>query len=217
MDVILFGPPGAGKGTQATSTCAHLGVPHVSTGDIFRKHLREGTELGQLARSYMDRGALVPDDVVVQIVASRLEDQDALGGVLFDGFPRTVRQAELLSENLQEMGRKVDVAINLAVPDAVLVARLSGRRTCTNCGATYHVAHSPTTIAGVCDRCGSEVIQRPDDSEETVRARLDTYHQQTAPVLAWLRGRTAVVDVDADQGIEQVREAIRLGLAALDG
>lgn len=208
MDVILFGPPGAGKGTQATAVSGHLGVPHVSTGDIFRRHLKQGTELGTLARSYMDVGQLVPDDVVVNIVASRLEEADATAGVLFDGFPRTVRQAELLTEWLVAHGRRVDQVLNLEVPDAVVVGRLSGRRTCMNCGATYHAEHNPPAQAGVCDPCGGDVVQRDDDREETVRARIETYHRDTAPVLAWLRENGQVVDIDANQAIDVVRGAV---------
>lgn len=208
MDVILFGPPGAGKGTQATAVSEHISAPHVSTGDIFRRHLKQGTELGVLARSYMDKGQLVPDDVVVNIVTSRLEDPDAAGGVLFDGFPRTVRQAELLTEWLVGHGRRIDQVINLEVPDAVVVGRLSGRRTCMACGATYHSEHNPPAVAGVCDRCGGDVVQRDDDREETVRARIETYHRDTAPVLAWLRANSSVADIDANQAIDAVRGAV---------
>jgi adenylate kinase len=208
MDVILFGPPGAGKGTQATAVSEHLGVPHVSTGDIFRRHLKQGTALGTLARSYMDKGQLVPDDVVVDIVASRLEDSDAVGGVLFDGFPRTVRQAELLTEWLVAHGRKIDQVLNLGVSDAVVVGRLSGRRTCMACGATYHADHNPPAKAGACDRCGGDVVQRDDDREDTVRARIETYHRDTAPVLSWLRANGSVADIDANQAIDVVRGAV---------
>ena len=208
MDVILFGPPGAGKGTQASAVCETLRIPHVSTGDIFRRHLREGTELGLLAKSYMSRGELVPDETVVDIVATRLSESDAGQGVLFDGFPRTVNQAELLDAWLRRNGRQVDVVVNLVVPDEVVHARLSGRRSCMACGATYHVLHKPPTEAGVCDRCGSDVVQRDDDKDETVWRRLETYHAQTAPVLEWARGNTRVVDVEADQGIAEVRIAV---------
>ena len=215
MDVILFGPPGAGKGTQATAAAGFLGVTHVSTGDIFRKHLKEGTPLGMLAKSFMDEGGLVPDEVVVDIVGSRLDEDDARGGVLFDGFPRTVVQAGLLVERLASSGRRVDLVINLAVDDGVIVTRLSGRRTCLSCGATYHAVNNPPSVSGRCDRCGGEVVQRPDDSEETVASRLETYHAQTAPVLEWFRGRSPVMDIDADRGILEVEKAIREELEKL--
>ena len=208
MDVILFGPPGAGKGTQAAAICNALSIPHISTGDIFRKHLKEGTDLGELAKSYMNNGQLVPDSVVCDIVASRLIDADCAGGALLDGFPRTVVQAEMLSDWLETQGRVVGAVINLEVDDSVLVSRLSGRRTCMSCGATYHVANNPPTEAGTCDRCGGEVVQRKDDSEETVRARLETYARDTAPVLAWLTPRAKVHTVDGAQPIDQVQDAI---------
>lgn len=214
MDIILFGPPGAGKGTQAAAICAKAAVPHISTGDIFRKNLREGTALGQLAKGYMDRGQLVPDQVVCDLVADRLAQPDAAGGALLDGFPRTVAQAELLRSWLLENDRDIDVVVNLEVPDQILVRRLSGRRTCLACGATYHVDHNPTAAPGVCDACGkAEVVQRDDDSEATVQARLDTYHRDTAVVLPWLRERLAVDDIDGSQGIEQVKAQV---LSALD-
>ena len=168
----------------------------------------------QLARSYMDKGQLVPDSVVVGIVASRLEQDDAVGGALFDGFPRTVRQAELLQEWLVDHGRSIGGVINLVVPDDEVVARLSGRRTCMGCGATYHAVHNPPATEGTCDRCGGDVVQRDDDREETVRARIDTYHRETKPVLTWLRDNAAVVDVEANQPIADVRSAV---LRALDG
>jgi adenylate kinase len=214
MDIILFGPPGAGKGTQATNVSDTLRVPHVATGDMFRKHIKEGTELGRLAQSYMDQGQLVPDEVVVDIVASRLTYDDAAGGALFDGFPRTVRQAELLGEWLNRHGRKIDLVLNLGVPDDVVVTRLSGRRTCIGCGATYHRAHNPPRADGICDRCGGDVVQRDDDQENTVRARIETYHRETAPVLDWLRVLGVVRDIDANQGIGQVQGEISRALGA---
>lgn len=214
MDVILFGPPGAGKGTQASAVCEALGVPHVSTGDIFRRHLREGTELGLLAKSYMSKGELVPDSTVVDIVATRLSESDAAGGVLFDGFPRTVNQATLLDRWLRQNGRKVDVVLNLVVDDKVVHARLSGRRSCLSCGATYHVLHQAPAVEGVCDRCGSDVVQRDDDSEGTVWKRLETYHSQTAPVLGWARGVCRVVDIDANRPISEVGQAVVAALSS---
>lgn len=215
MDVILFGPPGAGKGTQATAITRALNVPQVSTGDIFRRHLKEGTPLGLLARGYMDRGELVPDDVVVQIVASRLEEPDSANGALFDGFPRTVRQAELLADWLAARGRAINAVICLYVADEIVVERLSGRRTCLSCGATYHVQYNPTQVPAVCDRCGGEVVQRRDDAEDTVRARLATYHRETTPVLAWLGERVGVVTLDGSGPIEQVERSVLAQLETL--
>lgn len=212
MDVILFGPPGAGKGTQATAICGTLSIPHISTGDIFRKHLKEGTELGQLARSYIDKGQLVPDSVVCDIVASRLVEADCTGGALLDGFPRTVPQAEMLYAWLESQDRAVGAVINLAVDDAILVARLSGRRTCLSCGATYHVEHNPPADADTCDRCGGGVVQRKDDSEDTVRARLTTYANETAPVLAWLTPRSKVHSIHGNQAITKVQSDIEEAL-----
>ncbi len=213
MDIILFGPPGAGKGTQARAICDRANVPHVSTGDIFRKNLKEGTELGELARSYMSAGQLVPDSVVCDLVTDRLAQDDAQGGALLDGFPRTEVQARLLAEWLEGQGRKIDVVISLEVPDDVLVRRLSGRRTCLGCGATYHVDHNPPATAGVCDVCGGEVVQRDDDREETVRARIETYHRDTAAVLPWLAERVQIQTVDGTQDIDAVKADV---LAALD-
>lgn len=217
MDIILFGPPGAGKGTQAGAVSGALSVPHVSTGDMFRKHLKEGTDLGTLARSYMDAGQLVPDKVVVDIVASRLDAPDAAGGALFDGFPRTVAQAELLAEWLQAHGRRLDGVLNLVVPDDVVVARLAGRRTCLSCGATYHAQANPPAVAGTCDKCDGDVVQRDDDREDTVRARIETYHRETRPVLDWLRRHTTVIDIDADQAIDEVGHAVEAALDDLKG
>lgn len=214
MDVILFGPPGAGKGTQAAAICDALAIPHISTGDIFRKHLKEGTELGQLAKSYINKGQLVPDQVVCDIVASRLTEPDCAGGSLLDGFPRTVPQAEMLSEWLLANHRSVGAVVNIQVDSGTLVARLSGRRTCLACGATYHIDNNPPSIPGQCDKCKSEVVQRDDDSVETVRARLDTYATDTAPVLAWLKPRTVVHTIDGDQAIDAVRGQI---LSAIKG
>lgn len=214
MNVILFGPPGAGKGTQAGAVCERLGVPQVATGDIFRKNLKENTELGQLARSFMDKGQLVPDEVVWQLVEDRLGQDDVAGGVLLDGFPRTVRQAELLVDWAERTGRGLDAVVALEVADAELVARLSGRRTCLSCGATYHVAHNPPSTKGVCDSCGNEVVQREDDNEATVRDRLATYHRQTAPVLAFFEDKGMATRVDGTGSIEAIRERVRAAIGS---
>jgi len=217
MDVVLFGPPGAGKGTQAGNVCQMLNVPHLSTGDIFRKHLRSGTELGKLAKSYMEKGNLVPDQVVFDIVASRLSEDDALHGVLFDGYPRTVPQAELLVNWLRDRKRSVDMVINLQVPDEVIISRLAGRRTCAICQATYHVLNNPPAVAGVCDRCGGEVVQRKDDQTDAIVNRIKTYHSETSPVLSWMRSRVLVLDVDANRTIGAVTAGIAEALPTLHG
>ena len=211
--LVLFGPPGAGKGTQAAFLCDELGVPQVATGDIFRKHLKEGTELGQLARSYIDKGQLVPDEVVWDLVENRLSESDCDGGVLLDGFPRSVRQAELFVDWANRVGRKVDAVVSLEVADEHLMARLTGRRTCIACGASYHVLHSPTKVEDVCDRCGSEVVQRSDDTEETVGKRLGTYHSETAPVLDYFDELGLVRRVDGVGTIQAITERLRLAIA----
>jgi adenylate kinase len=218
MDVILFGPPGAGKGTQAGRISSALAIPHVSTGDIFRHHLKNSTELGHLAKGFMDRGELVPDEVVFKLVADRLAQPDAVDGILFDGFPRTVQQAELLSSWLSENGRGTGVVVNLDVPESALVARLTGRRTCANkaCGAGYHMVFNPPAKTGICDLCGSELMQRKDDNEATALNRLEVYRAQTAPVLSWLRQTEApILDIDGTQSISAVGDSIEEGLKAL--
>lgn len=205
MNLVLFGPPGAGKGTQATALCQRFGIPQLATGDIFRRHLSEQTELGKLAKGFMDRGQLVPDEVVWDLVASRLSEPDCQGGVLMDGFPRTIRQAELMLAWFAAQGRTLNRVLALTVPDAEIVGRLSGRVTCSSCQASYHLVNNPPAVAGVCDRCGAHsVVQRKDDAEETVRARLNTYHQQTAPVLAFFAGHGLVAEVDGTGEIEAV-------------
>lgn len=212
MYVLLFGPPGSGKGTQAAGLAIRLGVPHVATGDIFRKHLRESTELGRLARGYMDRGQLVPDLVTCDLVASRLAEPDALGGVLFDGFPRSVPQLYWLIGHLGAGGKRLAGVVNLLVADETILKRITGRRTCTNCGATFHVEHAPANPDGSCSRCGSPVVQRKDDTEAVVRDRLIAYADQTFPCLAQLRERTPIHDVDGVGTIAEVQSRIGTAL-----
>ena len=212
MILVLFGPPGAGKGTQAAVICKELGIPQVATGDIFRRHLKEGTDLGTLARTFIDKGQLVPDEVVWDLVADRLQQEDCANGVLLDGFPRSVRQAELLVGWLGERDEQIDCVAALEIEDEELVRRLSGRRTCITCGATYHVEHNPPVTEGVCTQCGGEVVQRDDDSPDTVRARLDTYHHQTEPVLGYFEGLGLVEQVHASGPIQAVTQRIRLAI-----
>lgn len=214
MFVIIFGPPGAGKGTQAARIIEAHPIPQVATGDIFRKNLREGTPLGLEAKGYMEAGKLVPDDLVSRIAAARLAEDDCAGGALLDGFPRSLPQASFLDAWLAERGHKVGLVVHLVVPDEVIVERMGGRRTCTNCGATYHVAVSPTKVEGVCDRCGSAVIQRPDDNEATVLTRLSTYHEQTGPVVEHYRARGVVADIDGVGDIRAIGDAVIAAIEA---
>jgi adenylate kinase len=213
MNIILFGPPGAGKGTQASALCEAYSVPQVATGDIFRSHLKNNTELGQLARGYMNNGQLVPDEVVWKLVESRLSEPDCAGGVLLDGFPRTVNQAELMLGWFQATGRTLNRVLALIVPDEELVVRLAGRRTCLDCQATYHIQNNPPAVDGVCDRCGSSrVVQREDDSEETVRKRIATYHRETSPVLAFFKAQGLASEVEGLGEITDVASRLRQAL-----
>ncbi len=212
MIVLLFGPPGSGKGTQAKDLSARLGVPHVATGDIFRKHLKEGTELGKLARGYMDRGELVPDSVTCDLVAWRLSEPDAVGGVLFDGFPRSVAQARWLVDWLGARQRSVTAVVNLLVPRALILERMSGRRTCKSCGEPYHVTYNPAP-GGLCSKCGSaDVVQRADDAESVVLDRLQVYADQTFPCIEVLRAVAPIHDVDGVGDIAAVRGRVYAAL-----
>jgi adenylate kinase len=212
MFIVLLGPPGAGKGTQAARIVKTLRIPQVATGDMFRKHLREGTELGLRARSFMDAGALVPDEVVSDMVQDRLLEPDCAQGALLDGYPRSLPQAEFLDRTLAAAGNRVDLVISLVVPDEEVVARMGGRRTCLACGATYHVRFSPPKAEGTCDRCGQDLVQRPDDREETVRARLETYHRQTSPIVDHYREEGVVLDVDGVGSIDAIFAMIARGI-----
>jgi adenylate kinase len=207
MTVLLFGPPGSGKGTQAKDLAARLGVPHVATGDIFRRHLKEGTELGARAKAYMQGGGLVPDAFTCEIVASRLEEPDAANGVLLDGFPRTAAQAEWLLAWLAARGRRVDGVINLVVPDEAILKRLTGRRSCPSCGATFHLEYAPAD-GERCSRCGTAVIQRDDDKPEVVRTRLETYARETIPVLPVLRPVAPVHDIAGTGDVADIRARV---------
>lgn len=208
MRILFLGPPGAGKGTQAARLAAVQGVPHVSTGDIFRQHVREGTALGLLVRNYLDAGHLVPDELTVRMVGERLSQPDCCNGFILDGFPRTVPQAEALDRVLADMGVTLEMALMLVVGEPNLVMRLSGRRVCRACGATFHIQAKPSRTPGSCDACGGELYQREDDREETVRERLAVYNRQTAPLLAYYRQQNKLVEVDGEAGMEQVARKI---------
>jgi adenylate kinase len=203
-----MGPPGAGKGTQAAMIANRFSIPHVSTGDIFRKNLKEGTPLGLKAKEYMDKGLLVPDETVVAIVKDRLSEEDCQKGFLLDGFPRTVAQAGTLDEVLEEMDMEIDSVINIAVPKEVLIERAVGRRVCKNCGATYHVKYKSPSRPGLCDECDGELIQRDDDKEETVVKRIEVYLEQTQPLMDYYAKRGLLVNIDGGQGIAKVEEQI---------
>jgi adenylate kinase len=207
--IVLVGPPGAGKGTQAQLIAQHLSIPHISTGDIFRANVKQETELGKLAKHYMDRGDLVPDEVTIAMVRDRLAQRDATYGFLLDGFPRNVSQAETLKKILAEdFGQKLDKVLELVVDEEEVVRRLSGRRTCRQCGRISHVANTADPD-GVCGNCGGELYQRDDDSEATVRHRLDVYARQTAPLLDYYRGRGLLTTVNGEGSVEAIGAAIR--------
>ena len=206
MRVIMLGPPGAGKGTQATRIADAYDIPHISTGDIFRANVKGGTELGKKAQEYMDAGDLVPDEIVIGMVADRLGEDDARSGFNLDGFPRTVPQAQALEELLAERGTPLDVVLRLAVDEEEVIRRLTGRRTCSECGAVYHLEYEPPAEEGVCDRCGGKLQQRDDDSEEVVRNRLDVYHRQTEPLEFFYWQRGLLRDVEAVGTVDEVTQ-----------
>ena len=208
MNLVLLGPPGAGKGTQAERLERALGLPHVASGDLFRENLKNETELGQLARTYMNRGDLVPDDVTIAMVSDRLGRADCALGVILDGFPRTETQAEGLDDMLAGMGRALDGVLYISVPDEELVRRLSGRWICRQCQTPYHAVFSPPAVEGVCDACGGQLYQRDDDKPETVRARLGVFHQQTAPLIDYFRAAGLLTEVDGAASIDEVSDAL---------
>lgn len=208
MKIIMLGAPGAGKGTQAKMIADRYGIPHISTGDIFRANIKEGTELGTKAKEYMDKGLLVPDELVVDLVVDRLTWEDAKNGYVLDGFPRTIPQAEALTEALAKNGEKVDYAIDIDIPDENIIERMGGRRACVTCGATYHIVNIPPKKEGICDKCGSELILREDDKPETVRKRLDVYHEQTQPLIDYYKSEGVLREVDGTVDMKDVFGAI---------
>ena len=208
MKIVLLGPPGAGKGTQAKSISNRYSIPHISTGDIFRKNISENTPLGIEAKSYMDNGQLVPDEVTINMVKDRLQQDDCKNGYLLDGFPRTVHQAEALDNFLTEREASIDTALLIEVPKEFILERMTGRRVCPSCGASYHIKFNPPTNDGKCDLCGSDVIQRKDDTEETVKERLDVYENQTQPLIDFYKNKKQLSVVDGTQAINEVFESI---------
>ena len=208
MKIVLLGPPGAGKGTQAKSISNRYSIPHISTGDIFRKNISEGTPLGIEAKSYMDKGQLVPDEVTINMVKDRLTWEDCKNGYLLDGFPRTVAQAEALEGFLADRNEKLDTALSIEVPSSFILERMTGRRVCPSCGASYHVKFNPPTKDGVCDVCGSDIVQRKDDTEETVSERLEVYERQTQPLIDFYNNKNLLSTVDGTKAINEVFESI---------
>ncbi|MBM7622328.1 adenylate kinase [Bacillus tianshenii] len=204
MNLVLMGLPGAGKGTQAERIVEKYNIPHISTGDMFRAAMKEGTELGLKAKSFMDQGQLVPDEVTIGIVRERLEKEDCKNGFLLDGFPRTVPQAEALEQMLEDLGRKIDYVINVNVDQSILMERLTGRRICKDCGSTYHLVFNPPSEEGVCDKCGGELYQRADDNEETVGNRLEVNVKQSKPLLDFYESKGYLQNIDGQQPIGEV-------------
>lgn len=208
MKIVMLGAPGAGKGTQAKMIADKYQVPHISTGDIFRANIKNGTELGKEAKKYMDQGLLVPDELTVKLLLDRVANPDCANGYVLDGFPRTIPQAEVLDAALTELGDKIDYAINVDVPDENIVKRMGGRRACLACGGTYHLEYLKPKKEGICDRCGQELVLREDDQPETVMKRLNVYHEQTQPLIDYYTGQEKLAEVDGTIDIEKVFEAI---------
>lgn len=208
MRLILLGPPGAGKGTQAANIVDKYHVPHISTGDIFRKNIKEGTALGKEAKAFMDRGELVPDSLVIEIVADRLREEDCVAGFLLDGFPRTVAQAEALDQVLATMECSLNNVVNIQVDPNLLVERAVGRRICRDCGATYHIKFNPSKVEGVCDKCNGELYQRSDDNEETVSNRVRVYVEETSPLVDYYTAKNIILNLDGEKAIDEVFEDI---------
>ena len=214
MKIIMLGAPGAGKGTQSERIGAKYGLPQISTGDIFRANLSAGTELGLKAKTYMDAGELVPDELTCDLVVDRISKEDCANGYILDGFPRTLAQADLLTKVLAQSGDKVDFAVNVDVPDENIIARMSGRRVCGKCGKPYHIVNMPPKTEGICDACGSELIQRKDDQAETVKNRLSVYHEQTQPLIDYYEKQGCLVTVDGTKDIDVVFADIIAALEA---
>jgi len=210
MYIIILGAPGAGKGTQADILCQEMGLTHIASGDLFRQALEKKTELGLLAKTYMEKGELVPDEVTIKMILERIAAPDCASGCLFDGFPRTLEQAEALDKAFAAQGKSIDKAIYIKVPDEELIKRLSGRWICRNCQTPYHLISSPPKVPGKCDKCGGELYQRPDDTEETVKERLKVFHDLTIPILDYYKKQNKLIKVNGNLGIKEVaKEVIR--------
>jgi len=214
LRLVLLGPPGAGKGTQASAIISKYSIPHISTGDIFRANIKNGTELGKQVEAYMNKGLLVPDELVVSIVKDRLTEEDCKDGFLLDGFPRTVNQAEALDEELKKMNLKLDKVVNIQVGKEILIERAIGRRICKNCGATYHIKFNPPKEENICDKCGGKLHQRDDDKVETVEKRIEVYHEQTKPLIEYYDKKGLLLNVDGTKPVEEVFNEI---IASLEG
>ena len=212
MRLILLGAPGAGKGTQAEMLTKLYDIPCISTGNIFREHISNNTELGQKAKAYMDEGKLVPDSLVIELVKSRITQDDCKNGMIFDGFPRTIPQAEALDVMLKELNIPIDYVVNVDVPDEMIVDRMAGRTVCPSCGASYHKINKPEAVAGKCDLCGADLIQREDDKAETVMKRLNVYHDQTEPLIAYYKEQGKVLDINGVGAVEEVRDRVKQAL-----
>lgn len=208
MKIVMLGAPGAGKGTQAIKIADKYDIPHISTGDIFRANIKGGTELGQKAKSYIDKGELVPDEVTIGMLLDRIAQDDCKNGYVLDGFPRTIPQAESLTEALKSQGDRIDFALNIDVPDEAIIKRMSGRRACPKCGATYHIVYAAPKTENICDKCGTELIIRSDDKPETVKDRLNVYHQQTEPLIAYYKTAGVLRGVDGTQELPKVFEDV---------
>ncbi len=208
MKIVMLGAPGAGKGTQAKMIAERYQIPHISTGDIFRMNIKNGTELGKEAKTYMDAGKLVPDELTVKILLDRVSNEDCKNGYVLDGFPRTIPQAEVLTDALNKLNDKIDYAINVDVPDENIVNRMGGRRSCPSCGQVYHVVHMPPKQEGICDKCGAGLVQRDDDKPETVSQRLTVYHDQTQPLIEYYEKAGVLKNVDGTKDQKEVFEAI---------
>lgn len=209
MKLILLGAPGAGKGTQAARIAAEYSISHVSTGDIFRKNIKEGTELGKMAKEYMDKGELVPDELTIKLLLDRIDNDDCKNGYILDGFPRTIPQAEALDRALTALGESIDAVVDIEVQDEAIIERMGGRRVCPACGASFHIVNIPPKQEGVCDACGEALIIREDDKPETVKHRLDTYHAQTEPLIGYYGEQGKVLTIDGMQGMDEVFAEIK--------